>query len=187
MEPAGLRPFHPRAARRHACRRARPPGSRARNVGSGHRGHARHRTARHWRRRIEAFTHGILRKGTPTSVSSARSIRNSWSSIIQRQLPYSCPTIVPENFPLTGVEAAACGTPSIVAKSSGGGAELVIATGGWLLHDGDEELAAAIRRLVEDTAFRNELGARARACYVARSTKGHIYRRLLEAHRGNPA
>ena len=83
------------------------------------------------------------------------------------------PTIVPENFPLTVVEAAACGTPSIVAKSSGGGAELVTATGGGLLYDGDEELAAAIRRLVEDTALRNELGARARSCYLARFTKEH--------------
>jgi glycosyltransferase involved in cell wall biosynthesis len=81
------------------------------------------------------------------------------------------PTIVPENFPLTIVEAAACGTPAIVAKSSGGGAELVRATGGGLLYEGDAELAAAIRRIVEDRALRNGLGARALATYRARYTK----------------
>lgn len=92
------------------------------------------------------------------------------------------PTIVPENFPLTVVEAAACGTPAIVATSSGGGAELVSATGGGLLYEGDEELAAAIRRVVDDPTLRNELGGRARASYRARFTKEHhiaAYLRLI--------
>jgi glycosyltransferase involved in cell wall biosynthesis len=85
------------------------------------------------------------------------------------------PSLVPETFGLTIVEAAACGTPAIVAKSSGGAAELVSTTGGGLLYEGDEELAAAIRRLVEDRPFRDELGARARAGYQKRYTKAlHI-------------
>jgi glycosyltransferase involved in cell wall biosynthesis len=81
------------------------------------------------------------------------------------------PSLVPETFGLTIVEAAACGTPAIVAKSSGGAAELVSTTGGGLLYQGDEELATAIRQLVEDRPLRNELGARARAGYQQRYTK----------------
>jgi glycosyltransferase involved in cell wall biosynthesis len=81
------------------------------------------------------------------------------------------PTLVPETFGLTIVEAAACATPAIVAKSSGGAAELVNAIGGGLLYDGEAELATAIRRLTEDRPLRDELGARARAAYRARYTK----------------
>ncbi len=81
------------------------------------------------------------------------------------------PTLVPETFGLAVVEAAACGTPAIVAKSSGGAAELVSTTGGGLLYDGEAELTAAIRRLTEDRALRDELGARAKAAYAQRYTK----------------
>jgi glycosyltransferase involved in cell wall biosynthesis len=49
----------------------------------------------------------------------------------------------------------------------------VSTTGGGLLYQGDEELAAAIRRLVEDRPFRDELGLRARAGYEQRYTKAH--------------
>ena len=97
------------------------------------------------------------------------------------------PSLVPETFGLTIVEAAACGTPAIVAKSSGGAAELVSTTGGGLLYQGDEELAAAIRQLVEDRPLRDELGARARAGYRAALHKGTAPRRLLEPDRRHPA
>ena len=73
------------------------------------------------------------------------------------------PTLVPETFGLAIIEAAACGTPAIVAKSSGGAAELVSAIGGGLIYDGEAELAAAIRRLAErPAAARRARGARAR-------------------------
>ena len=81
------------------------------------------------------------------------------------------PSLVPETFGLTIIEAAACGTPAIVAKSSGGAAELVNMTGGGLAYQGDEELAAAIRRLVDDRPLRDELGERARAAYRRCYTK----------------
>jgi glycosyltransferase involved in cell wall biosynthesis len=83
------------------------------------------------------------------------------------------PSLVPETFGLTIVEAAACGTPAIVAEASGGAAELVKSTGGGMLYDGEAELAAAIRQLVDDRSFRDQLGARARAGYLARFTKEH--------------
>ena len=81
------------------------------------------------------------------------------------------PTLVPENFPLAVVEAAACGTPSIVAGSPGGAAELVRNTGGGLLYNTEQELGDAIRRLVEDRPLRDALGASARASYEQRYTK----------------
>ena len=81
------------------------------------------------------------------------------------------PSIVPETFGLTLVEAAACGTPAIVAKWSGGAAEIVAKTGGGLLYGSDEELVAAIRKLVEDRAFRDRLGGLARAGYDAYYTR----------------
>src|SRR5438067_26724 len=81
------------------------------------------------------------------------------------------PSLVPETFGLTIVEAAACGTPAIVARSSGGAAELISTTGGGMLFETEDELADSIRRLVEDRALRDRLGALARAGYEHRYTK----------------
>jgi len=81
------------------------------------------------------------------------------------------PSIVPETFGLTLVEASACGTPSIVAKWSGGAAEIVENTGGGTLYGTDEELASAIRKMVDDRTSRARLGALARAGYEACYTR----------------
>ena len=93
------------------------------------------------------------------------------------------PSLVPETFGLTIVEAAACGTPAIVARSSGGAAELVETTCGGLLYNTDEELVAAIRQLVRDRALRDRLGAFARAGYEERYTKErHVAAYLSHIH-----
>ena len=81
------------------------------------------------------------------------------------------PSIVPETFGLTLVEASACGTPAIVARWSGGAAEIVERTGGGLLYGSDQELSAAIRQLVDDRVLRDKLGALARAGYQAYYTR----------------
>jgi glycosyltransferase involved in cell wall biosynthesis len=81
------------------------------------------------------------------------------------------PTIVPETFGLAVVEAAACGTPAIVAKGAGGAAEIVTTTGGGVTYDGDAELAAAIRRLTGDSKERSRMGALARAGYEKHYTR----------------
>jgi glycosyltransferase involved in cell wall biosynthesis len=81
------------------------------------------------------------------------------------------PTIVPETFGLAIVEAAACGTPAIVAKGAGGAPEIVNTTGGGLLYDGDAALMTAIRRLIGDTKLRNRLGTLARTGYEKHYTK----------------
>ena len=81
------------------------------------------------------------------------------------------PSLVPETFGLTIVEAAACGTPAIVAKSSGGAVELIGTTGGGLLYQTEAELAAAIRQLVGDRAYRDSLASLAQAGYRVHYTK----------------
>jgi glycosyltransferase involved in cell wall biosynthesis len=75
------------------------------------------------------------------------------------------PSLVPETFGLTVVEAAACGTPAIVSKGSGGAAELVNTTGGGLLYETEQEMVDAIVRITSDRALRDRLGALARAGY----------------------
>lgn len=81
------------------------------------------------------------------------------------------PSIVPETFGLAVVEAAACGTPALVAQGAGGASEIVKTTGGGLLYEGDAGLADAIRRLTSDSALRNQLGALARAGYECHYTR----------------
>lgn len=81
------------------------------------------------------------------------------------------PSVAPETFGLTIVEAAACGTPSIVAAASGGAAEIVTATGGGVLYEGDDGLAGAIRRLVDDHNLCSRLGGLARRGYEDRYTQ----------------
>ena len=81
------------------------------------------------------------------------------------------PSVVPETFGLTLVEAAACGTPAIVAKWSGGAAEIIGKTGGGLLYGSEEELVATIRKLTGDRALRDRLSALARAGYQSHYTR----------------
>lgn len=81
------------------------------------------------------------------------------------------PSMVPETFGLSVVEAAACGTPAIVAKGAGGAAELISNNGGGLLYDGAQDLEAAIRKLTQDHALRDKLGASAFAAYRTYFTK----------------
>ena len=81
------------------------------------------------------------------------------------------PSIAPETFGLGIVEAAACGTPTIVAGASGGAQEIVAATKGGLVYETDEALAAAIRRLAFDAGLRGQLGILARAGFEARYTQ----------------
>lgn len=81
------------------------------------------------------------------------------------------PSIVPETFGLSVVEAAACGTPAIVARRAGGAPEIINMTGGGLLYDGDAQLAAAIRRMTGEPETRNKLGAQARTGYERHHTR----------------
>lgn len=75
------------------------------------------------------------------------------------------PSIAPETFGLTVVEAAAFGTPAIVSSGSGGAADIVRQSGGGIVYDDEAGLDAAIRRIAADPALRNILGCKAQAAY----------------------
>jgi glycosyltransferase involved in cell wall biosynthesis len=71
------------------------------------------------------------------------------------------PSLAPESFGLTVIEAFACATPAIV-RNAGGSRELVDATGAGFVYARDEELAQAVQRLGKDAALRTRLGKAAR-------------------------
>jgi glycosyltransferase involved in cell wall biosynthesis len=93
------------------------------------------------------------------------------------------PSLAPETFGLSIVEAAACGAPAIVNAAAGGAPEIIAATGGGLTYASEAELAEAIRRLAADPVLAAELGTRARRGYEQRYTQeAHLdgYLELIE-------
>lgn len=90
----------------------------------------------------------------------------------------------PEPFGLTVAEAMACGRPVLVSKG-GGAAELL--TDGVDAHcvtpNSAEELARAVRRLVEDPELRSRLGTAARRTAEATFDANHYGMRLCRLYR----
>jgi len=74
------------------------------------------------------------------------------------------PSLAPETFGLTVVEAFACATPAIV-RVAGGNKELIEISGAGFVYRTDEELVKAVNRLAENINLRRELGQKARASY----------------------
>lgn len=89
------------------------------------------------------------------------------------------PSLVPETFGLTIVEAFACGTPAIV-NDVGGSRELVEETGAGFVYRNREELRAALARLANDTGLRESLGHRARESFLKLYTPQQHLKRYLE-------
>lgn len=71
------------------------------------------------------------------------------------------PSLAPETFGLTVVEAFACGTPAIV-RDAGGSRDLVDTTGAGLVYATDGELELMVKRIATDTGLRADLGKKAR-------------------------
>jgi glycosyltransferase involved in cell wall biosynthesis len=100
-----------------------------------------------------------------------------------------------EGFGLPAAEAMACGTP-VVATAAGALPEVVETGGGGLLVPRDDApaLARAVRRLLDDAALRERLGARGRRGIVeayawprvAERTAG-VYEEVVAERRGRPA
>lgn len=74
------------------------------------------------------------------------------------------PSLAPEVFPLTILEAFAHGTPAIV-HHAGGSREAVDTTGGGVVYHSPEELHDALTLLGKDFQLRRTLGQRARLGY----------------------
>jgi glycosyltransferase involved in cell wall biosynthesis len=75
------------------------------------------------------------------------------------------PSLAPETFGLSIVEAFACGTPAIV-RDAGGCREPIDATGGGLVYRTSEELHAALSRLANEPGLRERLAACAREGFL---------------------
>ena len=97
------------------------------------------------------------------------------------------PSLAPETFGLSIVEAFACGTPAIV-RDAGGCREPVEATGGGLIYQTSEELRAALARLVHEPGLRETLAKQAREGFLRLYTlKRHVdnYLALVDSIRAS--
>lgn len=66
------------------------------------------------------------------------------------------PSLAPETFGLTAVEAMACGTPAIV-RDAGGCAEIIETTRAGFVYRQDSELPALLHRIVREPGLRQRL------------------------------
>lgn len=80
------------------------------------------------------------------------------------------PSLAPETFGLSIVEAFACGTPAIV-RNAGGCAETIEATGAGIVYRTKDELRAALDRLAGDDVGWQDMRERARAGYQRHYTR----------------
>jgi glycosyltransferase involved in cell wall biosynthesis len=88
------------------------------------------------------------------------------------------PSLAPEVFPLTVLEALACGTPAVV-HDAGGNREAVEKTGGGFVYRSREELRRIISVLAQDTTLQETLAQRARSGYEQFYTREHYMARYL--------
>lgn len=72
------------------------------------------------------------------------------------------PSLAPETFGLSVVEAFACGTPAIV-RDAGGSRETIDNTGAGFVYRTDEEFHQVVQRFAGDPSLRIQLGQLARA------------------------
>jgi glycosyltransferase involved in cell wall biosynthesis len=89
------------------------------------------------------------------------------------------PTLVPETFGLTIVEAFACGTPAIV-HDVGGSRELIDETGAGFVYRNRGELRAALLQLASDADLRKRIGDRARESFLRLYTPQQHLKRYFE-------
>ena len=80
------------------------------------------------------------------------------------------PSLAPETFGLTAVEAMACGTPAIV-RDAGGCAEIIETTGAGVVYRQDNELPALLHRIVREPGLRQQLSE------LAQSASRKLYTR----------
>jgi glycosyltransferase involved in cell wall biosynthesis len=88
------------------------------------------------------------------------------------------PSLAPETFGLSAVEAMACGTPAIV-RDAGGCREIVEASGAGHVFTDFAELPPLLDRLADDDAHRALLAGRARAASHERFGVERHLRRYL--------
>jgi spore coat protein SA len=88
------------------------------------------------------------------------------AEMLQNANIFCCPSIWNDPFPLAPLEAMATGLP-VVASNVGGIPEALAYGGGLLVPPNNPEaLAEALRTLIEDVAYREEMGVRGYASYL---------------------
>jgi len=88
------------------------------------------------------------------------------------------PSLAPEVFPLTILEAMACGTP-VVVRDAGGSREAVERTGGGIVYRTNDELRNILSRLTEDGMWRDKLAHLGRSGFEACYTRAHYLTRYF--------
>lgn len=84
--------------------------------------------------------------------------------LYRKSTAFVLPSLAPEVFPLTILEAFAYGTPAIV-HNAGGSREAIDKTGGGFVYESREGLHQALSTLAKDPQLRETLGQRAHAGY----------------------
>jgi glycosyltransferase involved in cell wall biosynthesis len=112
-------------------------------------------------------------------------------ALYRRAVALIVPSICFEMFPLVIIEAFRQRTPVIV-RNLGGMPEIAEESGGGFVYDTEEELVAAMGRLLADPSFRDEVGLRGYQAYQRNWTaEAHLKRyfaliREIAAARGQP-
>lgn len=87
--------------------------------------------------------------------------------VYRRATALMLPSLAPETFGMTTIEAFSQATPAIV-RDAGGAGEAVRASGGGFVYRTDADCLAAMDRLAGDAALRAGMGRAARLAYAAR-------------------
>lgn len=99
--------------------------------------------------------------------------------IYQNATALILPSLVPETFALTIVEAFACGTPAIV-RDVGGAGESIEATGAGFIYRTSEELRGTLAQIANEPGLRQALAERARDGFLRLYTSARHVKTYLD-------
>jgi len=103
--------------------------------------------------------------------------------LYEHALAVVLPSICYEVFPMVVLEAFRCGAP-VIARNLGPYPEIIAASGGGLLFQSAEDLAAGLSRLAADRTLRRELGDAGRAAFRARWSETPVLKKYFEVIEG---
>lgn len=106
-------------------------------------------------------------------------LQSQLASLYQKATALILPSLAPEVFPLTVLEALACGTPVIV-HDAGGNREAVEQTGGGFVYRSGEDLRRILSTLARDNTLQQTLAQRARTGYEQFYSRERYVARYLD-------
>ena len=106
-------------------------------------------------------------------------LHNQLTPLYRKATALILPSLAPESFGLTVVEAFACGTPAIV-HAAGGNREVIDTTGGGYIYESRTELHQALSGITADPQLRERLGERARIAYAQHYSETRYLKHYLE-------